>query len=94
MVNKTLKQVLLDRSINFDKAVSLPPRLVYKQNKIKTLQLFGTFLDKGPVTMTWSKLPSKVDFKSSLEIDKCSRDPTQNPSKRHCCFWVKAIKTS
>ncbi len=73
MVKKTLQQVLLDRSIDFDKAVRLPPRLVYEQNKIKNLPLFQTFSFEGPLTMSWSNLPSKVDFKSSLEIDKWSK---------------------
>ena len=73
MVTKTLQQVLLDRSIDFDKAVRLPPRLVYEQNKIKNLPLFQTFSLEGPLTLSWSNLPSKVDFKSSLEIDKWSK---------------------
>ncbi len=73
MVKKTLQQVLLDRSIDFDKAVRLPPRLVYEQKRIKNLPLFQTFSFEGPLTMSWSNLPSKVDFKSSLEIDKWSK---------------------
>ncbi len=84
MVNKTLQQVLLDRCIDFDKAIRLPPRLIYKQNKIKNLPLFQTFSFESPLIMSWSNLPSRVDFKSSLEIDKWRpRNPARNLSKHH-----------
>ncbi len=73
MVNKTLQQVPRDWYIDFDSTVEFPPRLSYKKSNIKTLQLFRTFSEKGPVIMTWSNSPSKVDFKSSLEIDKWSK---------------------
>ncbi len=62
MLNKTLEQVLSDRSINVDSIVKLPSRLKYEKGKIKTLKLFQTFSEKGPITMTWSNMPSKVDF--------------------------------
>ncbi len=69
MANKTLEQVLLNRSIDFDSTVKLPPTLTTIKNSINALQLFWTFSVEGPKTMTWSNLPSKVDFKSSLQID-------------------------
>ncbi len=40
MANKTLEQVLLDRSINFGSTVKLPPRLTTAKTSIKELQLF------------------------------------------------------
>ncbi len=43
MANKTLEQVLLNRSINFDSTVKLPPRLNTAKNSIKELQLFRTY---------------------------------------------------
>ncbi len=57
MVNKNLKQVLQDQSINFDSTVKLPPRLSYAKSNIKTLMLFSTFSEKGLVTMPQSNLP-------------------------------------
>ncbi len=40
MAKTTLKQVLLDRSVDFDTIVKLPPRLNTAKNSIKELQLF------------------------------------------------------
>ncbi len=89
MLNKTLEQVLRDQSINFDSSVKRPLRLTYEKGKIKTLQLFWTFLEKGPITMTWSNLPSKVDFKSSLKIDKWSKRSGKKTFKASLSFQGK-----
>ncbi len=70
MLNKTLEQVLRDRSIDFESSIKLPPRLTNEKGNIKALYLYQTFLEKDPITMTWSNMSSKVYFKSSLEIDK------------------------
>ncbi len=54
--NKSLEQVLRSHSIDFDSIVTLPPRLSFEKDKIKSLTLFQAFSENGPITMTWGNL--------------------------------------
>ncbi len=61
--------MLRDHSLHFNLSVTLPKRLSYQLGKMKSFKLFQTFSAKGPITVKWSNMPSRADFKSSLEID-------------------------
>ena len=69
MVNKTLDQVLRQHGINFDIKVPLPPILSNQKETITSKILFRTFQSKID-SQKWSELPSKIEFKNSLQVSQ------------------------
>ncbi len=61
-MNKSLDPVLLSHGVDFNSTVTLPQRLSYKKGKIKSFKLYRLFSEKGPMSMTWSNLPSREKF--------------------------------
>ncbi len=53
------------------------------------MPLFHMFSVEGPLTLSWSNMPSKVDFKSSLEIDKWSKRSSKKSFKASFSFSSK-----
>ena len=69
MVGKMLDQVLQEHGINFDRMILLPPKLSDQKDMIKSLVLFCTFYNKID-NQRWSELPSKTEFKKTLQVSQ------------------------
>ncbi len=69
MVSKTMDQVLQEHGINFDRLIPLPPKLSDYKGTIKSIILFCTFYNKID-NQRWSELPSKTEFKNSLQVSQ------------------------
>ncbi len=69
MVGKTVDQALQEHGINFDRMIPLPPNLSDQKDRIKSLVLFRTFYNKID-NQRWSELPSKTEFKNSLQVSQ------------------------
>ncbi len=70
IINESLEQLMRNHAVNFNSFVTLPPRLSYEKDKIELFKLFQTFSENGPITMTWSNLPSWENFMTALKTDK------------------------
>ena len=90
ITNKSLEQVLRDHSIHFNSRVSLTGKLSYQRGKIKSLKLFRTFSEKGPIDIKSSDVRSRADFKSALEIDKWSKGTSKKTFKTSISFPDKS----
>ena len=89
MVGKLVYQVLQEHGINFDKMIPLPPTLSYQKDRIKSLVLFCTF-NKKIDNQRWSELPSKSEFKNSLQVSQWSSSQKRKTFKGSLLFRDKS----
>ncbi len=90
ITNKSLEQVLQDYSVDFNSRVSLTGKLSYQRGRIKSLKLFRTFSEKGPIDIKFTDVRSKADFKAALQIDKWSKGTTKKTFKTSIAFPGKS----
>ncbi len=90
IMNKSLEQDLKSHAVGFNSRVTIPQRLSYEKDKIKSFKLFWTFAEKGPRTMMQSNLPNRENFIKALEIDKWSKKHSKNTFKLSLSFTGKS----